>query len=185
MSRRNLPNMPLPHSCRRLQSNWPAVPRYRCVALSLVLALACQSSLAQAGLTDWRNVQNLPPDSAISVKSRTGAKYHGKLFSVTADSLTIDSDERAFPGRVVKRRALNREDVQEVRLVAPMASLFAGGAIGAGLGAAIGVGLDSTAKSHESRGLIAGVLAVLGAAIGIALAHHHPFVKGKRIYVAP
>jgi hypothetical protein len=150
----------------------------------VLLTLGCQFSFAQAPPNDWTNVQNLPTDSAISVKTKTGAKYHGDLVSTTLVMLTIDSDERAFPGRATRRRELKREDVQEVRLVAPTASMLAGGAIGAGLGAGIGVGLDSTAMSHEYRGLIAGVMAVLGAAIGIGIAHHYPLIKGKRIYVA-
>jgi hypothetical protein len=70
----------------------------QCVVGWLVLALASQSSFAQAGLGDWTRVQNLPLDSAISVKTKPGEKYHGKLVNVTPDSLTINSDERGFPG---------------------------------------------------------------------------------------
>jgi hypothetical protein len=158
---------------------------YQYVALALVLALACPPSFAQAGAGDWPAVQNLPVDTAIAVKTQAGAKYHGELASVTSDSLAIDSDERGAPGRTIRRREFKREDIQEIRLVAPTTSVLAGAAIGAGVGAGIGVGLDATAKSHENRGLLAGLLAVLGAGIGAAIAHHSSFVKGKKIYVAP
>ena len=134
----------------------------RCLIVWLVLAIASQTTFAQVGLGDWTSVQNLTLDSAISVKTKRGEKYHGKLVNVTPESLTIDSDERGFPGRVTRRRELRRKDVQEVRLLAPMASLLAGAAIGAGVGAGIGAGLDSTAKSDEDRGLLTGVLAILG-----------------------
>jgi hypothetical protein len=73
--------------------------------------------------------------------------------------------------------------VQEVRLVRPAASLLAGAAIGAGVGAGIGAGLESAAKSNEDRGLLTGVLAILGLVIGAGIARHYPFVKGKLIYV--
>jgi hypothetical protein len=119
------------------------------------------------------------------LRTKTGEKYHGALVSVSPDSLAIESDEPALPGRTSRRREFTRNQVQEIRLVSPSASMLAGAGIGAGVGAGIGVGLDSTAKSHEYRGLIGGLMAVLGAAMGVAIAHHHPFVKGNRIYVAP
>jgi hypothetical protein len=155
------------------------------LVLTLVLALVCQSTFAQGNLADWTKVQSLSADTAISLRTKTGAKYHGELVNVSPDSIAIDSDEPAFPGRTVRRREFARKEVQEIRLVAPAASMFAGAGIGAGVGADIGIGLESAPKSHEDRGLIAGLLAVLGAAIGAAIAHHHPFIKGRTIYVAP
>jgi hypothetical protein len=171
-------------SCRRMLKGPAAALCYRCFVLWLVLALASQSSFAQAGLGDWTRVQNLTLDSAISVKTKRGGKYHGELVNVTPESLTINSDERGFPGRVTRRRELRREDIQEVRFLAPMASVLAGAAIGAGVGAGIGAGVESAAKSNEDRGLLTGVLAILGLVIGAGIAHHYPFVKGKLIYVA-
>ena len=156
----------------------------RVVALALTLLLACQPSLAQAGSGDWTRVQNLPVHSAVSVKTKAGAKYHGALVSVTADSLAIDSDEPAFPGRAVRRREFRREDVREIRRIARGTSMLTGAAIGGAAGAGIGIGLDATAKSHEYRGLMAFLMGALGAGLGVAIAHHHPLVKSK-IYVAP
>ena len=170
-------------SCRRMLKEPAAFLCCRCFVVWLVLALASQSSFAQARLGDWTSVQNLTLDSAISAKTKRGEKYHGELVNVTPESLTINSDERGFPGRVTRRRELRREDIQEVRFLAPMASVLAGAAIGAGVGAGIGVGLESTAKLNEDRGLPTGVLAILGLVIGGGVAHHYPFVKGKLIYV--
>jgi hypothetical protein len=169
-------------ACRRMLKGPAAALCYRCVVLWLVLALASQSSFAQTGLGDWTRVQNLTLDSAISVKTKSGEKYHGELVNVTPESLTINSDERGFPGRVTTRRDLRRDQVQEVRLVRPAASLLAGAAIGAGVGAGIGAGLESTAKSNEDRALLTSVLAILGLIIGGGIAHHFPFVKGKLMY---
>jgi hypothetical protein len=183
MSHSNLSVVPAQFS-RRLVSQCAIALCHRSVALALVLVLAWQSSLAQGLRGDWTNVRNLPTDSAISVKTRGGGKYHGDLVSVTADSLTLASDEPAFPGRTIRARDLKREEIQEVRLLEPAKSMFAGAAIGAGVGAGIGVALDSTAKSHEDRGVITVVLAFLGAGIGFAIARHHSFVKGKKVYEA-
>ena len=155
------------------------------LAILMTVALPCPPGFAQGILADWKNVQILTPASGISLKTKTGKKYHSELVSVIPDSLTIEADERAFPGRVKRRRELRREDIQEVRLLAPVASTLVGGAIGAGIDAGIGAGLDSTARSNEDRGLLTGVLAFLGLAIGAAIAHHNPIVKGKKIYEAP
>ena len=163
----------------------PSLQWSKSVTLTLVLALACQTSFAQGTSEDWLIVQNLTVDTAISVKTKAGAKYHGEVARVTADSLTIDSDERGFPGRTTRRREVKREDIREIRLVAPTTSVVAGAGIGAGVGAGIGVGLDATAKSHEYRGLMAVLMGAFGAGIGAAIALHHPFIKGHKIYVAP
>jgi len=152
-------------------------------ASALVLSLICQTSLAQGSSGDWARVQTLAADSKISVKIKSGGKYHGDFVSVTVDTLVIDSDEPAFPGRAMRRREFRRRDVQEIRLIRPAGSVVTGVTIGAGVGAGIGVGLDATAKSHEYRGVIALVLGALGAGIGAAIAHHHPLIS-KRIYVA-
>jgi hypothetical protein len=162
----------------------PFQRRHSPLALILALLLFCDPTFAQTNSSDWTGLQSLPADCAVVVKTRAGAKYHGELVSVSPDALAIDSDEKASPGRAIRRREFKREEIKEVRLLAPTTSIIAGAAIGAGAGAGIGVGLDATAKSHEYRGLIAGVLALLGAGIGAAIAHHNPFIKGRVVYRA-
>ena len=155
----------------------------RVTASALVVLLACPPSFSQSTLADWASAQNISPESTVWIKIKAGAKYHGELVRVTPDVLAIDSDEPAFPGRATRRREFNREDVREVWLVRPGASMAMGAAIGGGAGAGIGVALDATAKSHEYRGVMALLAGVLGAGLGAAIAHHHPLVK-KKIYVA-
>jgi hypothetical protein len=164
----------------------PVTPSFRRrhspLALILAILLVCDASFAQTNSSDWTSLETLPPDCAVTVRTRTGGKYHGELVRVSTDALALDSDEKASPGRAVRRREFRREEIQEVRLLAPTTSIIAGAAIGAGAGAGLGIGLDATAKSHEYRGLIAGVLALLGAGIGAAIAHHNPFIKGRVVY---
>jgi len=158
-----------------------------CRVGACILALLMMSALipAQTASHDWRSVQNLAPDSSLAVKTKSGGKYHGVMVIATSDRLIINSDEPAFPGRTARRREFTREQIREVRLTAAGTSMAVGAAIGGASGAAIGIAADATAKSHEYRGVVAVVLGALGAGIGAAIAHHHPFVKGKRIYVAP
>jgi hypothetical protein len=155
------------------------------LAILVALALPSRPGFAQGNLVDWKNVQTLALGSGISVKTKTGKKHHGELIRVVPDFLMIEADEPAFPGRVRRQRELRREDIREVRLLASMASALAGGAIGAGLGAGIGAGLESTLRSNEDRGLLTVTLAFLGAAVGAAIAHHHPIVNGNKIYESP
>lgn len=123
--------------CRRMLKGPATALCCRCFVVWLVLALASQSSFSQAGLGDWTSMQNLTLDSAISVKTKKGEKYYGELVNVTPESLRINSDERGFPGRVTRRRELRREDSRQVLFLAPMASVLAGAAIGAGVRAGI------------------------------------------------
>jgi len=159
----------------------------RSMTLAVVFAPACQSSIAQVQATagDWSRVQNLAVDTAISVRTKAGAKYHGALVSVTADSMAIDSDETTFSGRTVRRRELKRENIREIRLVKPVTSVLAGAGIGAGIGAGVGVGIDAGAKVNGYRYPLALLIAAAGAAIGAACAYHAPFIQGRKIYVAP
>ncbi len=132
----------------------PQRSSYRCLGAFIAVVLICHSSFAQTSDTDWANVRNLEPDRAISIKLKSGAKYHGEFVNATNDFLSIDSSERAFPGRTIRRRELPRADVREVRIVEPAKSLLAGAAIGTAIGAGLGAGLESTAKSKEDNGLL-------------------------------
>src|SRR6202048_4545292 len=87
-------------SCRRMLKGPATALCCRCFAVWLVLALASQPGFSQADLGDWTSVQNLTLDSATSVRTKRGGKYHGELVNVTSEFLIINSDERGFPGRV-------------------------------------------------------------------------------------
>jgi hypothetical protein len=132
------------------------------------------------------NVRDVAPESDIAVLTKQGKKYHGTILLVTAGALTMNSDERAIPapGRITRQRVLQRAGILEVRLLAPVASVLAGAAIGGGAGVTLGAIADASAQSSQDRGLLIGLLGLLGAAIGDAIGVHNPIVKGKRIYVA-
>src|SRR5437660_11468882 len=55
----------------------------------------------QPAPSDWQRVRNLPRHTTIMVQTKTRDRHHGELVNVTADSLSLDSDERAFPGRMI------------------------------------------------------------------------------------
>jgi hypothetical protein len=157
----------------------------RCIA-AIVLAclLAGSTAFAQSGLGDWKNVQNLDPGTQVVVKTVAREKYFGRLVDVTADSLSINSDERGFPGRVTRRRAIRRAEVKEVRLRRQGASILVGGAMGAGVGAGIGGAIEASAKSGEDRGVALVVLTGLGLGLGALIGLHANILSGKRVYVA-
>jgi hypothetical protein len=155
------------------------------VAVLLACLMTSSTVFCQSGLGDWRNVQNLAPETQIAVKTVSGEKYVGDLINGTADLLVISSDERSFPGRVRRRRRFRREEVREVRLWARTASLLVGGAIGGGIGAGIGGAIEASAKSNEDRGIALFVLTMLGFALGALIGRHSHIVKGKLVYLAP
>jgi hypothetical protein len=150
----------------------------------VMIAAVCQSSVAQTS-ADWQNVLSLPLGTQIEVKTRSGVKYRGELEHVTSISLIMNSDERAFPGRTVRTRELQRDEIRELRLQAKTGSLLTGGAIGAGAGVGLGAALDAPSKSHEYRGTLMLVFGLLGGLIGVAIAHHNPPVHGQVIYRVP
>jgi hypothetical protein len=157
----------------------------RCfLAIVLACLLAGSPAFSQSGLGDWKNVQNLDPGTQVVVKTVASGKYFGRLVNVTPDSLSINSDERGFPGRVTRRRDIRRAEVQEVRLRRQAASMLAGGAIGGAAGAAIGGAIEASAKSGEDRGVALVVLTGLGFALGALIGRHANIVKGRRVYVA-
>lgn len=151
----------------------------------LCLALIPTASFGQQTPGDWNNVQVLAPGSGIFLKTQAGQKYHGALVQVTGTTLRLDSDERAFPGRTRRVRDFRREDIGEVRLLAPARSALAGAALGGGIGAGLGAGLDAMPSVNDDPHLATGILAALGAAIGGVVGRNISLVKGRRIYVAP
>jgi hypothetical protein len=160
------------------------VRKARCrylVSIWLLCSLTPWSCLAQqSAVSDWQRVRSLPARAAITVQTKKGDRFHGELVSVTADSLSLNTDERGFPGRIAGRRNLAQADIQEIRGYKRDASILAG----AGIGAAAGAGLGLGARSNEDRGLAAIAFAVLGGAMGALIGRHAVIVKGEKIYVA-
>jgi hypothetical protein len=155
----------------------------RCVSILILGTFFFSEGFAQTG--DWQRVRNLPLGEPLVLTTRAGERYHGGFVRATEDSVSIDSDERAFPGRRKRLRDVPRSDVREIRRYRPDASTLAVTGIGAGVGAGLGAGIDAGARSNEDRGLATALFTVLGGALGWAIGRHSTLIKGERIYVAP
>jgi hypothetical protein len=151
--------------------------------LYVLLLLPCAAQ--QLALNDWQRVHDLQPGSHVLVRTMGGENYHGRVLSVSVESMTIESDERSHLGRITRQRELRRETVREVRLLHSGASVLTGAAIGAAVGAGIGLAIDSSERSHEDGHLVTVVFTLLGGAVGAGIGRHFALVRGKTIYLAP
>jgi len=159
---------------------------YRLSTFWLAYSLLLSSCRGQPlGLNDWQNVRNLPPEIGILIQTKGGPRYHGELIRVTQDLISLDADERAFPGRRTRQRDLPRTDVQEIRKFNRAASTVAGTAIGAATGVGIGLAIDSSTRSNEDKGLATALFTIFGGLLGWGIGRHAVIVKGERVYVAP
>jgi hypothetical protein len=149
----------------------------------LIISLVSQNMLEAQN--DWQRVMNLAAGTPMTVKMKTGDRYNGSFVVAVTDGLSMDSDERAHPGRITRRRDLVRGEIREVRRLEKLKSALAGAAIGGGVGAGIGIAVDAAARSNEDQGLATAVFTLLGAVLGWMIARHTSLVKGERIYVAP
>src|SRR5215510_7659586 len=108
--------------------------------LFLILPLFSQAVLAQDAKNDWGEVMKINPGSKLTVKTKTGRKFSGKLSTVTADEITLSTAKA--PGRDV---ALKREEIAEIRKksgarTASYAALLGGLGMAGGYGIGYGVG---------------------------------------------
>jgi hypothetical protein len=149
-----------------------------------IIFLLASQHIAEAQ-NDWQRVINLTTGTLITVKMKTGDRYNGSFVAAVMDGLSMDSDERAHPGRITRRRDLTRSDIREVRRLQKLKSVLVGAAIGGGTGAVIGIAVDSAARSNEDKGLATAVFTLLGAVMGAMIARHTSLIKGEKIYVAP
>ena len=118
---------------------------------------------AQSGSGDWGALKNLPTDSKLTVKLKTGKTVDGKLSNASDAGLTIVSKN----GNV----EIKREDVSTIHQVVNK-SATAATLIGMGVGAGAGAALGGIASSADDDGFdkidhaaTAG-LAVVGAGVG-------------------
>ena len=150
--------------------------------LYVLLLLPCAAQ--QLALNDWQRVQDLQPGAHVMVRTVGGENYHGRVLSVSLESVTIESDERSHPGRITRQRELRKETVREVCLLHSGASVLTGAAIGAAVGAGIGLAIDSSQRSHEDGHLVTAVFTLLGGALGAGIGRHFPIVHGNIVYRA-
>jgi hypothetical protein len=159
------------------------MPWSRCVSTLITITFFFSEAFAQTG--DWQRVRNLQPGEPLVLTTRAGERYHGGFLRATEDSVSIESDERTFPGRTQRLRNVAKPDVREIRRYRPHTSALAVTGIGAAIGAGVGAGIDAATRSNEDRGLATAVFALLGGVLGWAIGRHSTLVKGERIYVAP
>jgi hypothetical protein len=160
-----------------------AVPRLRggllLPCLFLILPLFSQAVLAQDAKNDWGEAMKINPGSKLSVKTKTGRKFSGKLSAVTADSITLSTAKA--PGRDV---ALKREDVAEIRKksgarTAGYAALLGGLGLAGGFGIGYGVG-EATEAPFAIEYPVMAVGAAVGAVVGAIIGS-----RGEVVYKAP
>jgi hypothetical protein len=160
-----------------------AVPRLRdgllLPGLFLILPLFSQAVLAQDAKNDWGEAMKINPGSKLSVKTKTGRKFSGKLSAVTPDSITLFTAKA--PGRDV---ALKREDVVEIRKksgarTAGYAALFGGLGLAGGFGIGYGVG-EATEAPFAIEYPVMAVGAAVGAVVGAIIGS-----RGEVVYKAP
>jgi hypothetical protein len=135
-------------------------------------------SYASAQVTNWQNVQDLPPGTPISVKA--AHRIRCDFIAATDEELACEQTIRGqfmFPSS--HRFRFERRRIREVRREHPDRGTVIGAGIGAGAGAAIGAATwrPESGYTHGGATLIPCVLgAVFGGAIG------HLFAHGEIIY---
>jgi len=133
------------------------------------LLLFSQVVLAQDAKNDWGKAMKINPGSKLSIKTKSGRKFSGKLSAVTADSITL-STAKAAGGDV----ELKREDIAEIRKKSGArtigyAALLGGVGLAGGYGIGYGIGEAKEANfavEYQTMAFGAAVGAVVGAIIG-------------------
>jgi hypothetical protein len=152
------------------------------VSLIAAVLLAPATSFAQnvASTNDWAALRNIPSDSKVIVKLKTGKSVDGKLLSVSDSSITLSRNNSSLD--------MKREEVKSVHQIIKK-SATAGTLIGLGVGAGAGAGLGAIGASNDDNGFdkidhaaTAG-LAVVGAGVGALTGYLIGRRGSKRILV--
>ena len=95
------------------------------ISFSLVVSLLLSpiALLAQTSSGDWSSVRNLPADTKVAIKLKTGKTIDGKIAGVSDTSIILANK---------KAGEINREDVQSVHQVIKKSAIPAT-LIGAGM----------------------------------------------------
>ena len=149
------------------------------VSLVVSLLLSPTALLAQTTTGDWSSVRNLPTDTKVSVKLKTGKTIDGKIASVSDTSITLANK---------KQGEIKREEIQSVHQLikkSAMPGTLIGAAVGAGIGAGIGAAADATDDSGFEKvdhAVTAG-LAVVGAVVGAVGGYFIGRKASKRVLI--
>jgi hypothetical protein len=153
--------------------------RFLLLSLFLILPLFSHTILAQNVKNNWDEVMKVNQGSKLSIKTKTGQKFGGKVTSVTADSIKLSTAKT--PGMDVE---LKREEIAEIRKKSGArtmvyAALLGGVGLAGGYGIGYGVGEAKNARFRPEYPAAAFGAAV-GAAVGAIIGS-----RGAVIYKAP
>jgi hypothetical protein len=149
------------------------------LSLFLILLLFSQAVLAQGAKDNWDEVMKINSGSKLTIKTKTGKKFGGKLSAVTADSITLSTTKA--PGGAF---ALKREEIAEIRKksgarTAGYAAAFGGLLLAGGYGIGYGIG-EATEAPFAIEYPIMAVGAAVGAVVGLIIGS-----RGEVVYKAP
>jgi small nuclear ribonucleoprotein (snRNP)-like protein len=136
-----------------------------CVGLITSFLFSSVTLLAQntTSTGDWASLQNIPADSKVSVKLKTGKTVDGRFKSVSDSSLTLTSNYAPVE--------LKREEIASVYQITKK-SATKSTLIGMGLGAGGGAAIGAAAAAKDDNGfdkidhVATAALAVVGAVGG-------------------
>jgi hypothetical protein len=154
------------------------------LSLFLILPLFSQGVLAQDAKNNWGEAMKINPGSKLTIKTKTGRKFSGKLSTITADSITLSTAKAPGGVAALNRAALNREEIAEIRKksgarTAGYAALLGGVGLAGGYGIGYGVGEAKEANfavEYQTMAFGVAVGAIIGAIIGS---------RGEVVYKAP
>jgi small nuclear ribonucleoprotein (snRNP)-like protein len=132
---------------------------------SMLLSTITLAAQTTSSTSDWASLRNVPTDSKVSVKLKTGKSVEGRLKSVSDSSVTVTSKNQPVE--------IKREDVASIYQVTKK-SATKSTLIGMGIGAGAGAGIGAIGSEKDNNGFdfdkldhaVTAGLAVIGAVAG-------------------
>ena len=125
---------------------------------------------------DWTGVKNLASGSRISLKTKDGIRFDGKLESVSDTAILISRQ-----GKTESVEASTVKTIYQIVGKSRGTSIAIGAAVGAGAGAGAGFGLLGATGGSDNTGAVIAPIILAGAGIGAVLGA--VFSKKKRTLI--
>jgi hypothetical protein len=159
----------------------PQLPQKLFLFLSLFLihSLFSQTVLAQNVKNDWDEVMKIKPGSKLSIKTKSGQKFGGKVTAVTTDSITLSTTKAPRTDLELKRQEIAQIRKKSDARTMGYAALLGGLGMAGGYGIGYGIGEAKNADfaiEYQTMAFGAAVGAVVGGIIGS---------RGEVVYKAP
>ena len=126
---------------------------------------------------DWASVKSLTSGSKLSVKTKDGKRFEGKLDSVTDTAISITNK-----GKTETVEASTVKTIYEIVGKSRASSIGIGAGIGAGAGAGVGLLLLGVTGGSDNAGAVVAPFILGGAALGAALGAAFSRKKRTLIY---